>query len=482
MENNSLITHKFLFFCLFFFTYLFAANPTVKLPAFPNAQGGGAISEGGRGGKIIEVTNLNSSGTGSLREAIEENGPRIVIFKVSGIIDLQSRPLEIKNPYISILGQSAPEGGITIKGHEISIQTHDVIIQYLKVRTGRNNSFTKQVGDSIGMSNNAYNVIIDHCSLSWSNDENAQVWSYDKPSRNITWSWNILSEGLTYNHASCGLIAGSNVNPDDMTDIDIHHNLFAHFNNRMPLIKVKSSRVINNLMYDWQWHATAISGGVSADIIGNKYTPGPNTPKSRYFAIAVTTDEIRNLKFAAQDLMYGPLGKPSIYIQDNLAPGILNSKQDNWSTIREWDDFRWPTINENKYRRKSPLQSSTFPITIQNALSAEQDILKSSGASKRVNEYGQWIDARDNIDKRIIQEYQTKTGIIPVDEKQVGGYEKINPKNGYLDSDHDGISDVWEYYYGLDPENPSDAKKDSDKNGYTHFEEFIYGMKPIPKK
>ena len=451
----------------------------ISVPAFPSAQGGGALSVGGRGGRVIEVTNLNASGPGSLRAAIEAKGARNVLFKVSGIIDLKGEPLRVKNPYLSIFGQSAPGAGITIRGHELSILTHDVIVQYIAIRTGRDDTFGEQVGDSIGLADNAYRVIIDHCSLSWSNDENAQVWSYANPAHDITWSWNIISEGLTYNHPSCGFIAGSNVDPDAMTNIDIHHNLFAHFNNRMPLVKVKSSRIVNNIIYDWSWFATAISDGVSADIIGNLYKPGPSTMKSRRFGIVVRSPELMSLTQALKQPIPGPEGVPSIFIEGNSVPGSTDPLQDNWHTVRAWDDQDWPMIDSVPYRRVHPLPANLFPIEINGAEQAEQRVLADAGANKHINAYGRFVNRRDGIDRRIVEEYRNGNGVIPYDENQVGGYEAIPLSTGYTDSDHDGLADLWESHYGLNPDDPSDAALDPDENGYSHLEEFLHGLKPV---
>ncbi|HEY7865772.1 MAG TPA: hypothetical protein VIC51_07185, partial [Psychromonas sp.] len=249
------------------------------LPAFPGAEGSAAETVGGRGGRVIEVTNLNGSGPGSLREAAEASGPRTVVFKVSGVIDLEGETISITNPYITIAGQTAPEGGITLKGHELGIRTHDVVVRFLKIRTGTEYPLADQVGDAIGMigKGDLYNNIIDHVSMSWAHDENAQVWSWSKDTapHNITYSWNIISEGLDGH--STGFIAGSNDNTKDFKDVTLHNNLFANTSHRLPLLRIASAKVVNNLIYNWHWFATGVNGGAHVDIIGNKYKPGPET-------------------------------------------------------------------------------------------------------------------------------------------------------------------------------------------------------------
>jgi len=196
------------------------------VPAFPGAEGGGAAAVGGRGGRVIEVTNLDGSGPGSLRAGCEASGPRTVVFRVSGLIDLAGKRIVIRQPYITIAGQTAPAGGITVKGHELCIETHDVVVRFLRVRTGRNDAFGHQEGDGIALVSSCANVMIDHCSVGWANDENLQIWSGSDPTHHVTFSWNLIAEGLTYDHASCGLIVGSHRDAVGITDISIHHDLF----------------------------------------------------------------------------------------------------------------------------------------------------------------------------------------------------------------------------------------------------------------
>ena len=212
IRNFIFIVSIFLLSLIFFINC--NADVSGKMPAFPGAEGGGAESAGGRGGRIIEVTNLNDTGTGSFRAACEASGPRIVIFRVGGIIEIKYK-ITLRNPFITIAGQTAPGDGILIKGNEIYIQTHDVIIQFIRIRLGRRDDFAEQEGDCIGIHSGGYNVMIDHCSLSWANDENTSIWSGEDAAHNITFSWNLIAEGLTYNHASCGLIIGSDVNATD---------------------------------------------------------------------------------------------------------------------------------------------------------------------------------------------------------------------------------------------------------------------------
>ena len=169
---------------------------TLSASAFPAAEGFGGNSVGGRGGQVIEVTNLNDSGPGSLRAAIDTEGPRIVVFRLGGTIELQSR-LEITNPYITIAGQTAPGGGITLKTvptykkSAIKIETHDVIIRYIRSRPGPSSDISDSL-DALEITG-GYNIIIDHSSFSWGTDE---VIGIANDARDITIQWSIISEGL----------------------------------------------------------------------------------------------------------------------------------------------------------------------------------------------------------------------------------------------------------------------------------------------
>ena len=436
------------------------------VPAFPGAEGGGAESIGGRGGRIIEVTNLNNCGPGSFRAACEASGPRIVVFRVAGIIDLDGKRIIISNPYITIAGQTAPEGGITIKGHELRIKTHDVIIRYIRVRTGRRDDFSKQEGDAIALVNDCYNVIIDHCSLSWSNDENAQIWSEANASHHITFSWNLIAEGLTYNHGSCGFIAGSNKDALGIHDISIHHNLFMNNDGRSPFVKCRDARIINNLIYNWHWCATEIGGGIKVDIIGNKYKMGPETKNSRSWEV-----NVRPYKGSPD---FGPPGDPSIYIANNLGPHQNNPDGDNWNML--WVNMSNPPVppNRSKCRRLTPLKELTPPITVHSVLDIKDIVLDNVGANKRLDENGSWVSDRDAVDSRLIDEYLNGKGRIPIDESSVKGYPTIAPSTPHKDSDHDGMPDAWETAKGLNPKDPSDALRIPTKI-YTNVEKYLNG-------
>ena len=230
------------------------------IPAFPGAEGAGALTPGGRGGQVIEVTNLNNSGPGSLRTAIKAAGPRIIVFRVGGTIELKD-DLTIREPYVTIAGQTAPGDGIALKNYTLRISTHDVIVRYIRVRPGEGGDNAGNLVDGIEILNKpdnaketdkmAHNIIIDHTSVSWAIDENVSVWNM-RPDlskiENVTIQWSIISEGLSHSRHpedehSKGLLVGSN-----NTHISIHHNLLIHNRKRNPVLHGVRIDMINNVI------------------------------------------------------------------------------------------------------------------------------------------------------------------------------------------------------------------------------------------
>lgn len=228
------------------------ANSQV-IPAFPGAQGGGATSKGGRGGRIIEVTSLADKGSGTLRECVMTTGPRICVFKVAGDIKLKS-VIYITSPYLTVAGQTAPGGGIQISGvgslqNLIGIAAHDVIWQYTKLRKGYNpNNVGEYIsGANMAIDSGSYNMMIDHNSVQWNQDEGLSVYSGFEPVKNVTFSNNLVAEGL-YPHSTGYLIGATTPALNaQMTDIDFYNNLTMNNSHRNPLLTNKSSRVINNI-------------------------------------------------------------------------------------------------------------------------------------------------------------------------------------------------------------------------------------------
>lgn len=443
------------------------------IPAFPGAEGGGAKSVGGRGGTILFVTNLNDTGPGSLRAACDASGPRIIVFRTGGIITI-NRPIDIRNPYLTIAGQTAPGGGIllrtaTAKHNAIDIRTHDVIIRFLRIRN------THDCIDALGASN----LMLDHCSVSWGRDENIYI---GQPSNNVTCSWVFNAECLMPH--SCGiLIHGAGWDPrlsPQMQNVDVHHNLFVHNMNRNPKIKSMNAQSINNIVYDWSWWAAAFAGGVEIDLVGNLFKRGPsfigeNVEKCCGFLASPVEILWRS------DYTTGPPDRdPSIYLNANVGPTNADPSGDNWTMMEEvkpgW--VRTERIPSRQFKRDQ-LQSRTYPITIDPVSKLEGILLADVGASRRLDEKGNWVMNRDAVDERLISEYRTGTGKMLYNIDDVGGFPTIEAGVPYADSDHDGMPDIWEKARGLNPA-VNDSSADDDRNGYTNIEEFLNS--PYPSK
>jgi pectate lyase len=437
------------------------------LPAFPGAEGFGATTVGGRGGRVIEVTSLSDAGSGSLREAVEAAGPRVIVFRVAGTIELKST-LVVENPYVTIAGQTAPGAGITLRGVDAAVEslirvaTHDVVIRYLTFRAG-----PPSAGDALEIfatsAHDTYNVVIDHNSLSWAVNRNLATW-YD--AHDISIQWNIFSEGLNCSihpkgcHSKGVLLGGyaSDENKDKpgAHNISLHHNLMAHNGERNPYIEAAGViDVVNNVAYNAFGTFSHIDmvDQVAPDFvnyIGNYYKPGPST----------------EAKFGIKTLNAGQTG---IYAQGNIGPN------------RETDDLPETDIihpDSRKYAVTQPFPAA--PISAQTALQAYETVLAETGANQGLSCDGTYFPRRDAIDARIVREVEEGTGRVIDDPSEVGGWLEIPAASPCDDSDHDGMFDLWEQNHGFDPANPADALSDADGDGYTNLEEFLNGTNPLP--
>ncbi|MCE7981963.1 MAG: pectate lyase [Caldilinea sp. CFX5] len=424
-----------------------AAKNACLVPAFPGAEGFGAFAQGGRGGRIIEVTNLNSEGPGSLREAIAATGPRIVVFRVGGIIELTSR-LSIKEPYITIAGQTAPGGGITLKGSGVEkdllkISTHDVILRHLRVRHGPG-------GDSGGVTidgGDTHDVILDHMSISWSVDENLTAW-YDN--QDITIQWSIIAEALhnsTHSEGphSKGLMLGSK----GSRNVSVHHNLLAHNVERNPRIQTDGLVDFrNNVIYNYGaavgW-ITNDKGSASLNYVGNYVKPGPNSDISRY--------ELEIDQRTSEE------GTVAVYVEGNLGPNRTDNNQPQERVVKP-DGYAFLIGQPHK---------AAF-VTTTSAQEAYQQVLANAGAT---------LPMRDSVDHRIVQEVMNGTGQIIDDPAQVGGWPAIASGTPPADSDQDGMPDAWEKQYGFSPHLGSDGNMDADNDGYHNVEEYLNGSNPL---
>ncbi len=443
-----------------------------SIPAFPGAEGAGAITAGGRGGKVYVVTNLNDSGPGSFREACEAQGPRIVVFAVSGIITLDSE-VKIANPYITIAGQTAPGDGICIRNRTVRIDAKDAIVRHMRFRRGSVEAKRDALsGDPPG------NVIIDHVSASWGMDENLSIYRYmyhvpgsDKriklPTRNVTIQWCISSEALNpNNHAFGGTWGGKNSS--------FHHNLFACNTGRNPSIGMSYDfNFINNVLFNWR-HRTMDGGdeGSSGNVIGNYYKPGPATRNGaiRYRILRPDGGRTR----LPDGTRVGPMTYGKWYVAGNIVEGNEEVTADNWAGGVQFSRVRDPeSIKEiiAQCRAEQPLPMA--PVTIYPAKQAYELVLAHAGAT---------LPKRDAVDRRIVEIVRTGkptygNGII-TDPNQVGGWPEYKSAPAPADGDSDGMPDQWETAHGLNPKDASDAAGDADKDGYTNVEEYINGTDP----
>ncbi len=454
--------------------------PEEVIPAFPGAWGGGMFTSGGRGGKVIAVTNLNDSGPGSLRAALETEGPRIVIFRVAGTIKIDG-DLNIDSPDVTIAGQSAPGDGICVAG-TLNINTHNVIVRHLRVRRGVASG--GQGDDNIG-GNPDHHIIIDHCSTSWGMDENISLYRHMRPSadgttrikdpaEHITIQWTISSEALdAKGHAFGGTWGG---NPSTF-----HHNLFASNTARNPSIGMSGAFDYRyNVVFNWQ-HRTTDGGDETSmvNLINNYYKPGPAT-NDNMRSILARIDK-RHMYSPGSAWADGgwyeeaPDRPGKWYIAGNIMHNNQEVTNDNWKGVRGLDENS-PDVDELKELARVNTPFVGWPVAPhQTAETAYEAVLEKSGAT---------LPKRDAVDTRVIETVRTgipttETGIINnVDE--VGGYPTLtfDPNQVPVDSDGDGMPDEWEKKHGLDPNDPSDGAKDADGDGYTNIEEYLNGTDP----
>ena len=434
--------------------------PQATIPSFPGAWGGGMHSFGGRGGKVMVVTSLADSGPGTFREALETGGARVVVFNVSGIIKLKER-IRVRAPYITIAGNTAPGDGVCIAGNTVELETHDVVIRYMRFRRGEMD--VTERNDSLG-GNPIGNIMVDHVSGSWGLDENMSMYRHmyqppdgskelKLPTVNIAFQNCIFSEGLnTFNHAFGSTIGGYNST--------FTRNLWACNTGRNPSVGMNGDfGFFNNVVFNWVHRTTDGGDNLSYyNIINNYWKPGPATPHSpvRY----------RFLKPEAQRGKDKEKTFGKAYVNGNVNEENEEVTKDNWAGGVQLDGAYDEKALLPKIRVDQPFPHAPVPIV--DAKTAYAYVLDNAGAK---------LPKRDPIDERVIKMVRTgkvtyDNGII-TDPVQVGGYP-IYSGAPYADADKDGLPDDYETAHGLNPNDPSDAAKDSTGDGYTNIEKFIY--------
>ncbi|RRN78039.1 pectate lyase [Pseudoxanthomonas sp. SGD-10] len=440
--------------------------------AFPGAEGFGAKVTGGRGGRVIKVTNLNDSGTGSLRAAITASGKRIVVFDVSGTIELKSQ-LNIRNPDITIAGQTAPGDGITIKDYPVVVSARNVIIRYMRFRMGDEKGVE---ADALGGFEQG-DIIIDHCSMSWSTDECVSFYSNE----NFTLQWCIISESLRNSahakgaHGYGGIFGGIRAT--------FHHNLIAHHDSRNPRFGERGNTDIglrslvdyrNNVLYNWGGNSAYGGEAMNINLINNYYKPGPATQNK--VADRIYSIDKNKTEGAPTFDIWG-----KYYINGNYIEGRPNPTQDNW-TYGIYNQFHGsygvvPEVQKIAMRLTAPLQINDN-VKTQSAQDAYQKVLDYAGASLK----------RDAVDERVIKNVKDKSytahgssgdqysrfGIIdrPSD---VGGWPALQSLPAPKDSDNDGMPDDWEIANKLDP-NKANANGRDLSTAYDNIEVYINSL------
>jgi len=424
--------------------------PAWAVPAFPGAEGFGAMTVGGRGGRLFKVANLNDKGPGSLREAVEAEGPRIVVFDVSGTIELQSN-LTIKHPYITIAGQTAPGAGICLKDRGLVVSADQVIVRFLRVRPGDNAGVEL---DALWVSKGR-DVIIDHCSVSWSVDETLSVASSEDTLGDVTIQWCMITESLNCSlhekgcHGYGSLIRGGWGN-----GITYHHNLYAHHRGRSPRpgnyngFRIDPNGLVfdfrNNVVYNWGGSYAGYNADSDSitrmNLVGNYYLQGPESTGDDAFREQCTYSRA--------------------YVGDNAVGGEVPANP--WALVR-FSGFSQAEIIA--YQQPVPIPVPT--VSTDDPCTAYVRVLTEAGAT--------WPQ-RDPVDARIVAEVVTGTGRIIDDEDEVGGWPVLTSAEPLPDADGDGMPDAWEQAHDLDPNDPRDANQDHTGGGYTNIEEYVNGL------
>jgi hypothetical protein len=456
-----------------------------RFQAFPTAEGYGRFARGGRGGRVIEVTNLDDSGPGSYRDAVDADGARTIVFRVSGVIFLNS-PCIVRNPYCTIAGQTAPGDGICLANYSCGLAAHDIIARFIRVRVG---DASKRAMDGMGLGDSD-DSIIDHCSISWAMDEGTS----SRSGHNITFQWNIISEMLQhayhYNannrnqyetHAFAGSISG-NIG-------SYHHNLLAHCTDRNWSLAGGLDQagkyagkldIRNNVVYNWTARTT--DGGVKdLNYVNNYYKPYSKQPQ--YVKWLLMLDPIND-----------GWGAERVYMTGNVMVGF-NYDNDNWSA---YNQNRGEKRSREDLIRLVRVDQPIFPSYVkeESARDAYPRVLANAGAT---------LPKRDVIDTRIAEEVKTDTvhyigskantwqpgsknspnvpGIIDTqtdvhdaDDSPVKPWPNYKTYDVPKDSDHDGIPDDWEVAHGLNPNDASDANGDYNGDGYTNLEKYLNSL------
>jgi len=436
--------------------------------AFPGAEGFGQYTTGGRGGKVFVVTTLDDDGPGSFRKAAQAKGPRIIVFAVSGTIHLQSK-LDIKDD-VTIAGQTAPGDGICLADYSVFLAGDNIIVRYLRFRMGDKNQKGGMVdgngGDDAFGGTKRRNIIIDHCSMSWSTDEAFSVYNGDS----TTLQWNLIAEPLNYSyhfetgdkdyehHGYGGIWGGKH--------LSAHHNLFAHCNSRNPRFNgIRNSPeenvdFRNNVIYNWGGNSAYAGEGGNYNIVNNYYRYGPETKKNVRYRVVNPWSKPPKI----------PYGK--FFVDGNYVDGSYEVSKNNWLGVQLGEKN-----GDDPALAKAAAPFATVPVTTQNAAAAFELVLSQVGCS---------LPARDTLDERIINDVKHRKGrFLDVQGGYPHGTEYAATVNAWPalkslpaapDKDQDGMPDDWETKNKLNPADAKDAAAYTLDKQYTNVEVYINGL------
>ncbi len=467
-----------------------AARPAfAQLPAFPGAEGAGKYTTGGRGSTaapttVVEVTNLNDAGAGSLRQALSGTYPsRTVVFRVCGTIHLVTQLSIPANT--TLAGQTAPGDGICVADKQTNVKGNNVIVRFMRFRLGDqyqnlgmvNGSGDEDAFDSIG---GYTGLIIDHCTFSWGGDESLTCYKGD----NTTLQWNIISEGLNYSyhfetgdtdfekHGYGGIWGGRHAS--------FHHNLLAHLQGRNPRFDgsrnlnpvsagQENAEFVNNVLYDWGAYTVNGGEGGNYNLVNNYYKAGPSTGTGSSAGVAVKNMIANPYKQSSPALPYG-----QYYIAGNYVTNSAFVSGHNWRGVA----MSGGTLSDTAQSKVlQPFAIGADMLPTQAAPAAYAAVLAGAGCV---------LPTRDPIDQRIVQEVQNGAGTIidvqggyphgtPYSTSQVAWQVLTCNTTAPTDTDHDGMPDAYETTQGLNPTDPADRAALA-ANGYSYLENYLNSL------
>ncbi len=492
--------------------------------AFPGAYGYGARARQWQNAKVVFVTRLSDSNptvAGELRYALNEvSGPRIIVFRIGGTIrTTRTLFIEASDSDVYIAGQTAPGGGITIRANSARfdkdliriVNSRNVVMRFLRLRLGKGPE--PGSGDNLSIIGSS-NILLDHLSFSWSNDENLGIFNPTGGKiQNLTVQNNLLAEPLAP-HSTNFLITAevdfsNRRNPlarlDRVKNISIHRNVFTHATHRAPMVAATRAMIANNLTYNWEYFALGTKGNASVDYVNNVLIEGPVSRSEKFNVFAHST-----FVFDAQDppqdrydirdpkVYYMPLasiynrGNYRDYFEPDRVDGLFNA----WPEYVErvglsnqlyaCDGTDWRCLRNNRRLRPLPDRSDNpYPIVKADPILAAE-LVAQAGASRRLTCAGNWYGNRDRIDRRIVNEIRNRiahrtSAPAPVSQARVGGYDRIRKGSPCSDQDADGMPDRFEQRFRLN-ETRYNPFEDADRDGYSNLEEYLNATDPTVRE